>query len=105
MTLETFAQASTEIISGPWAAAGAFAVLVATQMGKLLSDWRKDKRDAENDKAKRDALLSIAKTNQELLVKQTEMQATMVGQNTIQAERHTALVGALTTVCKKANHI
>ena len=101
MTLQTLANVATEGVSGPWAAASAFTVLVITQLGKQLTDWRRDKRELESDLAKRQALCSIADTNQRLLIQQMQTHTTLVSQNTIQAERHTALLGALNSVCKK----
>ena len=86
---------TTEPISGTWAAAAVLVPIVCVQVGRLFSDYRKDKRDAALDAQKAEYLKSIADSNQSILIAQGGVKNALEAYHTISTERHKNLLDAL----------
>jgi pyruvate/2-oxoglutarate dehydrogenase complex dihydrolipoamide dehydrogenase (E3) component len=88
------AQATADGISF-WGSLGALITIIFVQVGKILSDARKDKRDLLNDTIKRDALLSIRDSNERSVIAQTEVKMTLEKSHEIDKIRHDTLLAAI----------
>ncbi len=89
---------AAENTAGTWGAAGAFSALILVHVGKLLSDARKDKRDARLDQQKADYLKSISETNQQALTAQKETKAALDAHFVLGSERHQTLLAAVNRI-------
>lgn len=99
------AQATIAEGTGMWVGVGTLFTIVCVQVGKLLSDARKDKRDAELDKQKTEYLKSIATTNQAALTAQREVKVALDARHELDSERHHTLLGAINNLpCKKCEN-
>lgn len=82
------------------AALGGIGIIVLTKLGEWWGKWLKDRRERERDKAQTDALLAIAKSNQEIREGQINQFAAISSVVTINNEHHTELIRAIDRTCK-----
>jgi hypothetical protein len=94
------AQVQESTSAGTWGAFGAIVTMILVQVGKMLSDWRKDKRDLFLDIQKASFLERIAKSNEDALRAQLEVKVTLQHQAHLDDQRHKDLLVALNQTCK-----
>ncbi len=80
--------------------------MIFTQLGKMMSDFFKNKRELESDKLKQEYLKRIADSNEAAFRAQLEVKTTLVVANALDKMRHDTLLKAIESMgnnCKELN--
>jgi hypothetical protein len=98
--------ADAQTTPGQWTTASGVVVVILAQLGKWITDERKDKRDFLLDEKKQRALDRIADSNDESLIAQGEVKQALIAQGEIDRLRHDTVILALQATCKAngSNH-
>jgi len=86
--------------AGAWVAASGVVTIILAQLGKWISDFNKDRRDARMEMQKQAILYRIADLNDRALVAQGEVKQALVSSQEIDRMRYEALIDTIDGSCK-----
>lgn len=91
---------SPQTTGGTWAAVTGLTVIIFTQLGKWISDARKDKLSFEAEKQKLLVLQEIARSNSNIREGQIEQNGKLSTAVQVNKAYHEELIRTLATTCK-----